>query len=412
MTRTGLIQKLSLLLSGNGVAQILPILFLPILTRIYGPEQFGALALIVGVSTIIASVSSGRYEVSTVLAKLESHAKLIFTLSSLLNYLGAGLFLSLLLLLHFFETYAIVSRLFQLYLVVIVVIGIGQYNAFNYLMTKLENYKYIAMANIVRVTIMLGTQIAGGYIWADKGLIIGFTLGYIFQYMFIVSVTAQHFKDPTLSWKRLKVLMRKYSRFPKLSMPGVFMNTTSMNLPLIFIEKYFDAKSLGFYSIVQKILGTPVNVIGMAIGQIYYREAHKEKLNSGRAILSFRFALKNLIIVGLIIFCAIWLSIERVVGVLLGPGWDSVAGFVEILIPMYLVRFIAVSLSNTTNLFERQDIALKWQIGLLAMGIVNICICVYMTLDFSQFLTLMSWSLLMYYLYLLYIVYFLSRGQK
>ena len=48
------------LMTGTGVAQLIPIAVSPILTRIYSPADFGGLALCLALSSISAVVVSGR----------------------------------------------------------------------------------------------------------------------------------------------------------------------------------------------------------------------------------------------------------------------------------------------------------------------------------------------------------------
>ena len=55
--------KNSLTLSGGvAIAQVLPFLFYPVLGRIFTPAEFGLLAVITSIVSVLAVVGSGKYE--------------------------------------------------------------------------------------------------------------------------------------------------------------------------------------------------------------------------------------------------------------------------------------------------------------------------------------------------------------
>ena len=55
------------LAGGTTFAQILTILSVPILTRLYGPEDFGVWALYISITSIITVIACMRYEYSIML---------------------------------------------------------------------------------------------------------------------------------------------------------------------------------------------------------------------------------------------------------------------------------------------------------------------------------------------------------
>ena len=57
------------LLSGATIAQIIILISIPILTRIYTPEDFGFIAIYLSIANIIAAISTGRYEQAIIFTK-------------------------------------------------------------------------------------------------------------------------------------------------------------------------------------------------------------------------------------------------------------------------------------------------------------------------------------------------------
>ena len=66
------------LLSGATIAQIITLIAIPILTRIYTPEDFGYIAIYLSIANIVAAISTGRYELSIMLPEKRIEALAIF----------------------------------------------------------------------------------------------------------------------------------------------------------------------------------------------------------------------------------------------------------------------------------------------------------------------------------------------
>ena len=62
------------LVSGNTLAQLIPLLAEPVLTRLFPPEDFGLLALFISISSLFAIVATGRYELAVMLPSKDEDA--------------------------------------------------------------------------------------------------------------------------------------------------------------------------------------------------------------------------------------------------------------------------------------------------------------------------------------------------
>lgn len=73
------------LMSGTIVAQALPIIITPILTRLYTPAEFGILALFVSITIFLGTIVSGRYELAIMLPEKNEDALGIAALGMLIT---------------------------------------------------------------------------------------------------------------------------------------------------------------------------------------------------------------------------------------------------------------------------------------------------------------------------------------
>ena len=62
------------LVTGTTFAQIIAVLASPLLTRLYGPEAFGFLALFTSITSIIGVIACMRYEMAIMLPKTDEEA--------------------------------------------------------------------------------------------------------------------------------------------------------------------------------------------------------------------------------------------------------------------------------------------------------------------------------------------------
>ena len=62
------------MMGGTALAQAIPILFAPVLTRIYSPEQYGVLATFIGVAAVMTVVATLRLEPAVVLPENDAVA--------------------------------------------------------------------------------------------------------------------------------------------------------------------------------------------------------------------------------------------------------------------------------------------------------------------------------------------------
>ena len=73
------------LLKGTVLAQLIPLIISPFITRLYSPKELGVLALFSSISIVLGSVVNGRYEQALVLVKTDKEAKHLTILSLLIS---------------------------------------------------------------------------------------------------------------------------------------------------------------------------------------------------------------------------------------------------------------------------------------------------------------------------------------
>ena len=79
------LSRILLLLSGNGLAQLIAIAAVPVLAHLYSPADFGLLASVVSLVSLSAVVVHGRYHMAIPVSRNEDESIALFALAALLS---------------------------------------------------------------------------------------------------------------------------------------------------------------------------------------------------------------------------------------------------------------------------------------------------------------------------------------
>jgi len=404
------------LMTGTTIAQAIPIAISPILTRIYTPEDFGVLALFVAITSIFGSIANGRYELAIMLPKKDENAINIFALGLIITFSMSFILLVLVVLFNEQITELLKNDEISvwLYFVPISVFFTGLYNILNYFNNRKKYYKDIANATIIKSIATAVIQLSIGLIKGGvSGLISGQLVSQIFANMRLFkNIIKDKVLVSNISKVKMILLAKRYKGFPKFSMPGILVNVSMTNITNILISSLYDITTLGYYSVVQRVINLPSSLIGGAIGNVYFQESSLEKQQTGIAIKSFMGVLKKLTIVGILPYFILFFVVEDIFPFIFGDNWKIAGEYAKIVIPLSLIRFIVSPISIAMTVFEKQKIGMYWQVSMFIISMSILFIAQYYKLEFGLFLYYTVIYLSLAYLVGLYICYHLSKGNK
>jgi O-antigen/teichoic acid export membrane protein len=401
-SKTNFLKNVITLITGTTIAQAIPIIISPVLTRLYTPEDIGILSLFTTISIIFGNAANAKYELAIVLPQDDKDAYNLAALSILISF-----FMSVLLLIALLFYSTKIAKLLNseelinwLFFVPIVVFFMGIFNTLNYLNIRFGNYSKISKAQIYRsltvsmVQILLGIKNLG-----PSGLITGNILSHIPLNIELGNgvinrknlLTNVHIND-------VRKLSKQYIKFPKFTLPASFINNTSRYLPNLFIPYFFAPNFLGFYSIINRLLNMPLLLIGNSIAQVFTKIIVQEKNSGGNSKKIFDSTLKKLVLISLPTFLILYFSVEDIFGFIFGENWQIGGYYCKILIPLFFMRFIAIPLSITMEVFSKQIYNLIWQIGLLIANLMIIFLTIILSLSFETYLIYTSFIISTFYL--------------
>jgi O-antigen/teichoic acid export membrane protein len=150
--KNSFIKDVLTLFSGTVIAQVIGLAFLPLLTRLFTPEEFGVFYIFLTTASILSLIATGGYEKSLVLPASDNDAGHLLFFSFLLSVVVTAISFLILLFLgqwgnQFFQTEH--SRLI-LWLIPVYSFFFGAFRILQNRAIRNKEYKRVSGSNIIR----------------------------------------------------------------------------------------------------------------------------------------------------------------------------------------------------------------------------------------------------------------------
>jgi O-antigen/teichoic acid export membrane protein len=364
-------RKVAILLSGSVVAQALPILAAPLLTRLYTPDSFGEFGVFTAAATILASLANMKYEHALLLVKRQAtalHLLVICLLSSMA-------FALLLTLLVFATPSAIWSALgfghdstvFAYLPVSFMLAAVMQ--SLSAMFFRHEQFSLVAKARVIQAVITTFLSLALGAWMPVGGVLVASTLVGQCVGVAALVVLRQRIGPVPIRRRLLLACASRFRRFPMFTAPSDLLNALGANIPVLFIGSIYGAAAAGAYAMAQRILGAPLMLIGSAFSDAYRQSAAKSVSSDGTY---WEVALRTIRILGVIalvpaIICLVYA--RDLFPWIFGQKWALSGALVQVLGVVYFLRFVVSPLSYNYYLAQRHSEDLMLQCASFASTI-------------------------------------------
>ncbi len=357
-------------------SQSLLILVAPILTRLYAPEDFGLLAVLISLLSIAQVVVSLRYEMAIPLAEDNSVATHLLGLS-----LGLVWFISILLGVIFWYFATDIAQWlnvpgFSNYigLLIIGLLGAGSYFALKYWCTKNQLFRLISVTQIwqsitqVILQIALGIGQIGGV-----GLVWGYVVAQWVGILALLKPVKPFFSS--LNPRTWLTVATTYKHFPLYTLWTSLLTVLSWQVPPLLLAAYFSVEIVGWYALTIRVLAMPSAFIGQAVAQVFYPMAAQAALETGATTFVERVTCL-LFVLGFSVFAFLLLQGKLLFLLVFGQEWAIAGLYAQWLAPWLMLAFISSPLSTFTLVKSRQRQAFLFtlygtilRLGAMSLGI-------------------------------------------
>ena len=367
----------SVLVGGSASAQLVVLLVAPVLTRLYTPDDFGVLAVYVGILSLFSVIASLRYELAIPLPEDESDVVALAMLSLLIIIVVAGLSGVMVFLCKDSLAQVLqVPRLSNyLWLLPIGVFLAGAYQVFNYWSVRLKHFAALAKTKLWQQVVTAAVQISAFKV-GGIGLIFGHASGQGIGVSMLVKKVITRENWARLPFAKIKYVAWRYRSFPIFSTSGGFLNAAGTQVPPILFASIFGAASAGFYALAHRIIALPMTVIGQAVGQVFLSNAAIEYRagNLPQLVVSAQRTLIKIIlppVLFLIVFG------PEIFSIVFGETWVQSGEVASWLALWMLVSFSSSPLSTVFSVIERQALGMIMQAVLFLFRILGISLGAY-----------------------------------
>ena len=347
----------------------------PILTRLYGPEEFGTLAIFSSLHAILAVVLTFKYDLAIILPKDDETA---FSLAILPVALAFAISLGMLGLLYAAHlVFGVGVPWYFLFLPVSIVLA-AAYSSLQQWEARRREYGPYAKAQILNSlanisVVLLLSAVAGGLLGR---LVLGFVAGLAISVVYLpFAIGGRSFLRERLRRKIsptavLKVAI-EYRQFPKYVLPLTLVTMLAQNLPPLILKTMFSLEQVGYYAIAARCLLIPSSILGGAIGEPF-RSEYVAKLKAQDDVAQFMGrTLMLLLSIALPAFLILFVVAPKAMSILLGNDYYQSG---------VLVRYMCVGIFA-------QFVLSPFQYVFIATGHLKTALFANASIGFIQFLS-------------------------
>lgn len=368
------------LISGSVTAQVLSILLVPFLTRIYNPDDIGIFQIFLSISGILIIFSTFSYQFAIMLPKTEEDSANIAFLCAILVTFVSFLIALVVYFLPQDVEHILNSPGISKYLIYIPVLTFfnGIYFVQNYWLSRKTRFGVISGS---RISNTLSTKVFQLLIpiWSVSpfGLIFGYTAGYgIADLVMLKGMKEDMEVFKKASVKKMKEMAIQYKNFPLFNSWSDLSNTISPQLPTFLLAYFYGTTVVGYFSLANQVVNMPMGLLGAAIEQVFFQKISEVKNGNNpedmKAIVNEVY--KKLILIGVFPMILLLILGEEIFTFAFGKNWYVSGTYIKILIPWIFLVFLSSPISTLYMVFDKQRVWLTFSMILLISRVVALVI--------------------------------------
>ncbi len=369
-----LVRGMAPLLAGAGAAQVVAFAALPVLTRVYDPAAFGALAFFGAAAMLAGLWICGRYELAVPIPEDDRTAKELLSLATILGIAAAVLSVPAALglrdVLGGRERFADVTPWLvwippSLFLT-------SLYQPLSYWFTRRARFRAIALTRALQSATTAAAQIGLGVAGAlgPAGLVAGALAG---QAAATLALEAAARRDAPLEARlrgdpaRLRAAASRYREFPLFTTPAGLLQLAAEQLPLLLVPALFGLAVAGAYALPARLLQALVLLVAAPAAQVFYPLAARRRGGdlAGAALRTQRMLLAWTLAPSLVVAAAA----GPVFATLFGGTWRASGAYFVLLLPWFATAVPFAPLSQLPLVLERPRTALLVHLAVLVASI-------------------------------------------
>lgn len=318
-----MLAKIMTLAGGTVLSQAITFLGIVVAANLLTPVHFGNFGLQLAISTPIAILATGRFEVAYIRANKASRVANLLALASAITVIvaiGATFVLA---------TASVLGSQFSFYDAILIgTLVVAQASVAS--ITELNTYnKSYAVIVFSRVVAAIVTQ-ASTIVWAlidPNPYVLGVSMVLGLLASALVSIAGNRYWLVSVygyvSLKRMRAMAMRYRSFLFYNAPQSAASALQESFAMTAIASFFGAAALGHYVLLGRLLRGPISIVAESVGRVLQRQAVDLQPSELRGFLRQTFL--YLTLVGAAFSLASATALPPIFELVFGESWPLLA---------------------------------------------------------------------------------------
>lgn len=337
-----LLRNILTVVSGTAGAQALTLAFMPVITRIYGPEAYGVLGTFLSVTLMLIPVAALTYPIAIVLPRRDGDARGLVRLSLLTALLMALLVALLFSLFGDAVTTRLQMQIIQPYLMLVplVMFSGAALEISQQWLFRTQRFHITASVAVGHSLLFNSIRTLAGLVQPSALVLVCSTALQQALHAAMLGLAMLRAKphvdnheqsadsgESVAAQPGLLALAQRHRDFPLFRAPVMLINAMSQHLPTLVLAVYFGPAAAGFFALCRQAMSMPTNLIGKSVADVYYPRISRA-IHDGEPVASMLIkATAALALVGLVPFSLVVAFGPWLFALVFGEQWQVAGEF-------------------------------------------------------------------------------------
>ncbi|WP_186377000.1 lipopolysaccharide biosynthesis protein [Curtobacterium pusillum] len=397
------------ILTGTAVGQGLVIAVSPLLTRAYAPSDFGALAIVTALASIVGAWATLGTDRAVAVApdRAATASLVVFGAATTTGVASVTSFVAWWFRADVSERFRAPALSDFWWIVPVTVFAVGLHRIGSAVLARRRQHGSIAVRNAaqgIAQTLWNLSMAFAGPIGLVGGLAVGRFAAIVGMLRVRPSVAA--LPSPAATWRTL----RAHRHFVLVTPWSAALNVIGQQAPALLIAAMHGSAAAGFVALTMRVLGAPVGMVADAVAQ-YAAGAFGLRVRAGDPVrgLLARFT-SRLFLGGSVAAVLVLLLGPSVFGAVFGADWQLSGTYAQILAPAFAVQVVVSPMTQVLSMLGRQTAQLSWDAGRLALTSAAVLVPSALGAPMPVVLAALSAAMVVSYLVMLVLVVLAARS--
>lgn len=359
--------------SGNLLAQVVQVITIPLVSRVFSDESYGEYALLLSTASLVVSFATLGLTSAIMAPKDDEKSNQVLQLAFLAEVAVSTLFVGILAILSpWIQVFSIsvnyyVALVLMLFYMVIVNFSSLLYTAVN----RLKKNKVLMLNPLIGALMTLLITIPLGFAGCGS---VSFLIAVIVGESLKVLHMNRHVRpfDVRIKMTDIAPIIKENRRYIVFQGPANLVNGFALQAPNQLFARFFDASILGNYAMCMRLLEYPITFLASPINTVYFRTA-TDYVHEGRDLSTLTFKM-----VGTIFVCAaaplaaLIFFAEPLFVFVLGKGWEGAGWLAGVLAFPLILKFATSCVSYCRVAIDKQSYNLLFCIANVFITVASI----------------------------------------